>query len=478
MDVAIVGGGPTGLTAALAAARRGLTVELLEAGPSLGGMAASPTVAGVRVDLGSHRLHPSAPAPVTKLLRELLGDDLQLRERNGRLRFGDRWVGFPFRAPDLVRRLPPRLVARAAVDLARRPRTPGPARNYAELVHNGLGATALREFHGPMAAKLWGRDPEELSAELARRRVAVRTPGGLLRAMTRTTRRSGRGFYYPRTGYGTIVERLAEAATGLGVRLGTGSPVAGLEPARSGGPVRLTGPGGGVVVADRVLWTANPAALLAAAEVDPSRRVAPPDTRAMVLVYLVVPLDRFSPIDAHYVPQLDVVFSRLSEPANYRDGPDPAGVTVLCAEVPCTVGDPLWSAGDDELADLVRDGMGRCGLRPPAVRRAVTRRVRSVYPVLLADGPDTRRALLAEADRVAGVTVLGRQGLVVGDNLHHVMDMALAAVSCLPAPGGTVNDHTAGDPARRDEAGWDEAGWDESGWARHRRRFDRFVVAD
>ena len=70
------------------------------------------------------------------------------------------------------------------------------------------------------------------------------------------------------------------------------------------------------------------------------------------------------------------------------------------------------------------------------------------------DDPDRRRRVLARADAVPGVTVLGRQGLVVADNLHHVIDMALAAVECLGA------------------------GWDDDRWARHRERFDGFVVQD
>ena len=76
-------------------------------------MAASFEVGGQRVDHGSHRLHPSAPPPVRALLDELLGADLQERRRNGRLHLAGRWIGFPLRAADLARSVPPR-VARAS----------------------------------------------------------------------------------------------------------------------------------------------------------------------------------------------------------------------------------------------------------------------------------------------------------------------------------------------------------------------------
>ena len=450
VDVLVVGGGPSGLAAALGAGRTGRTVELIEASPRLGGLAASVSVGGQRVDLGSHRLHPSAMPRVRALLDELLGDDLQERRRNGRLHLAGRWVAFPLRPADVARTVPFGIGARIAADLVtgplRRPRD----RSYAEYVRAGLGPTALATFHGPMAAKLWGRDPSALSADLARRRIAVNDGGRLLRRVARGARPAGRTFLYPRLGYGQVVDRLATSAVEAGARLGTGCRVDVLQPGR---PVRATLDDGRRIDAARVLWTAPLDALVGVVAGAPN--VAPQGHRGVVLVYLVLDEDRYSEFDAHYVPDADVAFARLSEPKNYRDGPDPAGRTVLCAEVPATVGDAGWEAGDDALAQLVLDGMIRLGLRRPEVAGVEVVRVPRVYPVLAVDD-DARRRALAWADDLDGVSVLGRQGLAVADNLHHVIDMALGAVACL-GPGG---------------------GWDEAGWQAERARFDTFVVDD
>ena len=449
-DVVVVGAGPCGLAGALLAARRGLEVVVVEAADRVGGMAASVEVAGQRVDLGSHRLHPSAPVAVRALLDGLLGDDLQVRRRNGRLHLAGRWVGFPLQAPDLVRSVPVGVGARIAVDLAtgplRRRRSPADG-SYAAYVRAGLGPTALATFHGPMAAKLWGRPPEDLSAELARRRIAVNDGRRLVRRIARGSRPAGRTFLYPRLGYGQVVDRLAEAATAAGATILTGRRGMTIEP---GARTAVDVDGGPVLDAGRVLWTAPLDALAGALG-----RPAPPVAhRGLVLVYLVVDEDRYSAVDAHYVPDADIAFARLSEPKNYRDGPDPAGRTVLCAEVPATVGDAHWSAGDDDLCAVVLDGMAAVGLRQPPVLGVAVHRLARVYP-LLGPGDDAREDALAWADGVPGVTVVGRQGRHVADNLHHVLDMAIAADGCL-----------------------DTGTWDDARWAAERRRFDTFVVDD
>ena len=65
----------------------------------------------------------------------------------------------------------------------------------------------------------------------------------------------------------------------------------------------------------------------------------------MVLVYLVHAGGRWSRYDAHYLPGLQTPLTRVSEPANYRAcGADPADRAVLCAEIPCTVGDQTQPA--------------------------------------------------------------------------------------------------------------------------------------
>ena len=92
--------------------------------------------------------------------------------------------------------------------------------------------------------------------------------------------------------------------------------------------------------------------------------------RAMVLVYLVHEGGRWTPYDAHYLPGPETPVTRISEPANYRvSADDPADRSVLCAEIPCAVGDAVWTATDDELAAVVDDDAARHRAAAGAARR-------------------------------------------------------------------------------------------------------------
>ncbi len=440
-EIVVIGAGPAGLMAALRSAQAGHRCIVVEAAEAVGGMAGSFEVAGQRVDYGSHRLHPATPERFLELFRSRLGSDLQVRPRMGRIRLHGRWIAFPLRAGDMVRNMPPSFGARVALDVVtgplRRRRRAGPA-SFEDDVARRLGPSVAREFYAPYARKLYGVDAGRLDRELARRRVSASGAGDVMKRVVRATRPQGRSFLYPRRGYGQLSEALADAAAGAGVNLRLGTRVRGIEATGDGVSV---GTDAGTLAVDAALSTL-PAPVLAAA-VDPP---PPPTvveafsrcrTRAVVLAYLVVGRDRFTPFDAHYFPGAETVVSRLSEPKNFRDGDDPPDRTVLCAEVPCWPGDGVWQQSDSRIGELVAGDMERLGLRIPYLERVEVRRLPAVYPVY-ETATMSARAVVEEwllSLARARIVSLGRHGLGVLDNLHHVLAMGEAAAEALDADG-------------------------------------------
>jgi protoporphyrinogen oxidase len=237
-DVVVLGAGPAGLTAAWQAARRGLSVTLLERQSQPGGMAATVTVDGVAVDRGSHRLHPATPSHILEDLRGLLGADLQTRQRRGRLRLYGQWVDFPLRAAELARAVPPGAVARIGRDAALAPlrarRAAGHPSDasYASVLTGSLGPELYQAMYAPYALKLWGLPGEQIDAEQARVRVTADTPWKVAARVLRGSsggNGQGRVFHYPRRGFGQLSEALAAAGVEAGVDLRTATDVTGVH---------------------------------------------------------------------------------------------------------------------------------------------------------------------------------------------------------------------------------------------------------
>jgi protoporphyrinogen oxidase len=436
VDVAVLGGGPAGLAAAWYAARRGRSVVVLDRAPRVGGLAASITVDGQRVDLGSHRLHPSIRPDLLADLAGLLGDELQRRPRNGRIRLDGRWVAFPLRPTDFLRNARPAFTARIAADVAASPwrRRRVAAGDFSAAVRRSLGPAIAAAFYEPYARKLWGIEPGELSAALFRRRVGAGTLAGIA---GRALRPGGRpSFWYPAGGFGRISEAIAAAITSAGGSIELGTTLRRITP--SGDHVAVEGDDGPAVHARTVVSTIGAADLAALA--------GAPDTvadaastlthRGVVLVYLGVPRPRYTTFDAHYFPQPAVRISRLSEPKRYRDSAaDPVDRTVLCAELPATAGDELWRMTEDQLADLVAADLSVAGLPDPRPTVVHVERLPRVYPVYRLGFEAAQRVVEDWVDELTGVVAVGRQPLFAHDNTHHALLMGNAVAQCLDDDG-------------------------------------------
>lgn len=455
-DVAILGAGPAGIGAALRLSRRGHRVTVLEREPHVGGLSASFEIAGVRVDHGSHRLHRTVAPDVLSEIARLLGDDLQRRRRDGRIRLAGRWLPFPLQPTDLAA-LPPGFAARAALDTAAGPWKRPREDTFAEVIRAGLGRTMLDRFYGPYARKLWGLAPDEIDGEQARRRVGAASPGALVRRVVRGRDPEARTFLYPRRGFGQIAEALADAAVAAGTDLRLGTTVTDVA---TDAATTVVSTDAGEVRA-RHVWSTLPLPVLARLWADaPADVVASAgqlESRAMTLIYLVLDTGRYTRFDAHYLPEAWTPVTRISEPKNYRScDDDPADRTVLCFEVPCRVGDEVWTADEPALRALALAALEGARLPRPPVTDVVVRRLPAAYPIYRRGFAPHRDRVEAWASSLPRTLTFGRQGLFVHDNSHHALAMAWAAADCFDGDGG----------------------FDEERWAAARRTFEDHVVED
>jgi protoporphyrinogen oxidase len=464
--VVILGAGPAGLGAACKLAQRGFNVTVVERNAALGGNAGSFSFAGMAVDFGSHRLHPSCAPEILADIREMLGDDLLDRPRHGRIRLRGRWVGFPLKFLNLLSNLPLSFTAGAALDSLKKLGSKPGGETFADVLEQGLGKTICRDFYFPYARKIWGVDPRELDREQARRRVAAGSVLKLIRkilgGVPGAKSNAGQRFYYPRNGFGAISEAYAAAATRAGAKILRETTVSGID--TTGGRVRAVHcrnkDGEHALPADLVLSTIPVSHLVRMTIPEPPlevhRSACTLKFRSMILIYMALEAEQFTEFDAHYFPGADVMITRLSEPKHYGLSAPP-GVTVLCAELPCSQDDGVWRASDKELAEIVRRSLRASGLPTDfKIRDIASRRLPQAYPIYTRDYGQHFDRVDQWVNSTEGLVTFGRQGLFAHDNTHHTLAMAYALNKCID----------------------DSGKFDRPRWAEHRKAFEHHVVED
>jgi len=465
--IVILGAGPAGLGAACRLAKRGcFQVTVVEQNQVVGGNAGSFELSGLNVDYGSHRLHPACDPAILADIRSMLGPDLLDRPRHGRIRLRGRWVHFPLKPVDLALRLPLDFAFGVGRDALFRNGNKETEENFVSVLEKGLGRTICRDFYFPYARKIWGVEPESLDAEQARRRVSAGSVGKLVRKVLSAVpglKPPGAGrFFYPKHGFGSIVEAYRKAAEAAGATVRLGTAVTGVEfrEGRASG-VAVRGKDGEEFLPARQIFSTIPVTALTrlTSPAPPSgvrESAAALRFRAMLLIYLVLETEQFTEYDAHYFPGRDIGITRLSEPKNYGLATNP-GLTVLCAELPCFPEDSIWSANEEQLGKTVMEALEAAGLpvRVP-VRQVAVKRLRQAYPVYLRQFGEHFRRIDSWLNELEGVLTFGRQGLFAHDNTHHALAMAYAAEKCL------------------DDAG----NLNREAWAEYRRSFEAHVVED
>ncbi len=234
--VTVLGAGPAGIAAAYALTKHDKAfVEVLERAPVAGGNSTSFQIDGIWCDYGSHRFHPVADPTVIADVKSLLGDDLLLQPRHGRIRLGGKWIHFPLEPADALLRLPKPFAASLLGDMLFKPfrKKRGGAKTFSSVLYSGLGPTISENFYFPYVRKLWGLDPDKLSVTLAERRVSSGSVGKILAKMARmlpgmkgpTTGR----FYYPKQGFGQISQSMVAKATEQGAAFKFGADIAKIE---------------------------------------------------------------------------------------------------------------------------------------------------------------------------------------------------------------------------------------------------------
>jgi protoporphyrinogen oxidase len=441
----VLGAGPAGLTAAYVLGKAGRKAVVLEADRQVGGLAKTVELDGFRFDLGGHRFFTKAQE-VEVLWDEIMGDEFLLRPRMSRIYWNNRFLDYPLRGPDVIRKLGPVELTRCIASYARAALAPKKQEESLEdWVSNRFGRRLFELFFKTYTEKVWGVPTTEIRAEWAAQRIK----GLSFTSAAKAAFFGNRGnkvktliseFHYPRYGPGQMWERMTSRIEELGGDVLLDRRVERIE-IRDGRVVEVAA-GGRTYAPDAVISSLPLRDIVAM-----TRPQAPAEVteaarglryRDFLTVALVVSGDDLFPDNWIYIHEPAVRVGRIQ---NYRSWspwmvPDPSKACVGL-EYFCFAGDDLWTMDDDDLVAFATEELARLGLaRPEQVERGFAIRVPKAYPIYDADYAERVATIRAWLDTIDNLQQVGRNGLHRYNNSDHSMLTALRAVDNLLAGVG------------------------------------------
>jgi len=437
----VLGAGPAGLTAGYLLGKAGRPVTILEAEDQVGGLAKTVEIDGYRFDLGGHRFFTKV-AEVDALWHEVLGEEFLLRPRMSRIYWNKRFLDYPLRGPDVIRKLGPVELARCLASYLRAAARPTKTEDsLEEWVTNRFGRRLFELFFKTYNEKVWGVPASEIRSEWAAQRIK----GLSFFSAAKAAFFGNRGnkiksligqFNYPRFGPGQMWDAMTAAIEEQGGVVRLEAAVERIELAGSR-VVEVAAGGVSYPLPDAVISSLPLRAVVEMTTPAPPREVIEAARglryRDFLTVALVVDGEDLFPDNWIYIHESDVRVGRIQ---NYRSWspwmvPDPDKACVGL-EYFCFAGDDLWTMTDDALVELAATELERLGLAARSkVERGFAIRVPKAYPIYDADYADRVATIRGWLDGIENLQQVGRNGLHRYNNSDHSMLTAMRAVDNL-----------------------------------------------
>ncbi|HTR88432.1 MAG TPA: NAD(P)/FAD-dependent oxidoreductase [Reyranella sp.] len=441
-SLVIVGGGPSGMAAALEALKGGARPTVLERLDKVGGLARTIEYQGCRFDIGPHRFFTMNPE-IQKLFVEVCGADLCKVPRLTRIFYKRRYFNYPLTPLNALFGMGILTSIRIFLSYvaARLRRVLGRPQllSFEDWVVDRFGRRLYETFFKTYTEKVWGISCRNIGADWAGQRIKglsliAAIANALFRSRTKTIKTLVDEFLYPRLGAGQLYEKMAALVTEGGGTVRTKAEVLRLnrsgfqvmsvdcrtdgQPQSIGGDFFLSS----APLTDLVqqLEPPAPAEVLEAAR---SLRY-----RNHIGVNLIIEGDPPFPDNWIYVHSPDVRMARICDYLNFSPEMSPSrGVRALTVEYFCFAGDDLWESTDQQLIERAQVELKTMGIAHGRVVGAFAVRSEKAYPVIEIGYEAKIKVIKEFLDRFENLLPIGRSGMFKYNNQDHAMATGLYA---------------------------------------------------
>src|ERR1700694_221209 len=446
-NVAIIGAGPAGLTAAYLLSKNNVDVTVVEADPTyVGGISRTATYKGFHFDIGGHRFFSKSKA-VEDLWTEILPNDMLERPRSSRIFYGGKFFAYPLKPFEALIKLG---IVRSTLCIlswlkARLFPVRNP-RNFEDWVSNQFGRRLFNTFFKSYTEKVWGMSCKEISADWAAQRIKGLSLGSAIKNALFPQRQPKKranviktlinSFRYPRKGPGMMWEACAEKVKAMGGKLEMAARVNGCayDESTSTWTVQFKDRGGNLqsVEAEHVISSAPMRELVCGIrpEVsDRTRRAAESLKYRDFLTVMLLLKERNKFADNWiYIHDPRVKVGRVQNFKSWSPEmvPDPDkacyGLEYFCFEH-----DGLWDSKDEDLIELGKRELIKIGLAKEGdVLDGCIVRQKKAYPVYDDDYAHHVATIREELEeRYPNLHLVGRNGMHKYNNQDHAMMTAM-----------------------------------------------------
>lgn len=428
-SVIVLGGGIAGLSIAWKLAENGISVEVVEAEEYVGGLSATITNNGHKMDFGPHALF-SEDQEILDTIFNLFEEKVPAGKRDVRLYMSGEYLRYPLSAEDIILKLGLKSSARCFISfilekLKSEQQYDPQGPNMEQWSIRQFGRALHELFFKPYTEQFWDVPCNMLSPDCIPTYKQVSFTKTLKLLFTSKKRRENLSIidremlplYYPRDGFGLIAEEIAKKVTSSKGKINCGFKVSKIKHLSDGGFVvqaRTREGENREFEADYLVSTIPISDLISmlSPEAPSEVREAADKLQYLSLLVLYLVTDRKELLDCMYEYSLEKPYTRITDvnrftliPVNAQKG------GMLSIEQSCHLGGNLWRQSKEDLFKIYIPHLQKEGiLKESEVNNIFLLKASHAYPMYLYGYKKSLNTFRNYCNTIDNLRVCGRTG--------------------------------------------------------------------